>query len=161
MILLRIAGEEAAAAPGFGQLWAPILMFYGVSAAALVVVAPLLYLFARIGKRLDHLLGIASKPGSLTIDEYHAAAAQLRQTLLRRGLVIAGVFDAFATAFALLYVIAYSQDHPSLYGAPVYLGVALLAAAVATILWIAPLGGLSYLTARADLRRRMRRQSEP
>jgi len=139
-----------------GQVWMAIVFAYGVSAFALLVTVPLLYVLVRIGWRLDRALGIGSAPPPIAPDAFPAKVAELRRTTVRRGLVIAGVFDAFATLSALIFVIGYgAQDHVSLYEVLLYTGIAVLAAAGCTALWIVPIGVTAYFAERSNLRYRV------
>jgi hypothetical protein len=158
--LLHETFSSIADAADLWQVWTPILFFYGFSAVALLVTSPLLYGLMRIGKRLDRALGIDSAPSPIAADAFPVKLVELQRTMVRRGLVIAGVFDLFATPFALVYVIGYVVDthaHISLAGAALYGGIALLAAAGCTALWIGPIGITTYLAERARLRRRVQR----
>ena len=152
-------------APDFASLVTPILFFYGFSVSVILLISPVLYGMTRFSKRLadvlDDFVGIRSEPEPLTEEEYSAKILGLRRMSIHRGAVIAGVFYVLATAFVLLYVIAYAHDHPSLYSAPLYAGIVLLAAAGAAVVWILPIGVITYLAGRAELRRRMRFQSHP
>jgi hypothetical protein len=112
----------------------------------------------RISKRLDQVLGIDSASVPIAADAFPAKLAELQRTMVRRGLVLAGVLDAFATPFAVVYVIAYAVDtHAlvSLSGAAPYGGIAALAAAGCTALWIVPIGVTTYLAERTSLRHRV------
>lgn len=152
----------AANSPNLWQFWGPILFFYGITACAFVVILPLLYGLVRIGKRLDYALGTESEPPPIAAAELPAKVAELQRTMVRRGLMIAGVFDAFATPFALVYVSAYiTQYQAALVGVALYVVMGLIAAAGCTVLWIVPIGMTSYVAARANLRHRVQRTGSP
>jgi hypothetical protein len=151
-----------AGGPDLWQFWGPILFFYGITACAFLVILPLLYGLVRIGKRLDRALGIGSEPPPIAADELPAKVAEVQRTMVRRGVVIAGVFDAFVTPFALLYVVAYVTHYQvSLSVAALYGGIGLLAAAGYTALWIVPIGITANLAVRANLRHRVQRMGSP
>ncbi len=157
-----LLGSIAAKGPDLWQVWEPILFVYGITAGAFVVILPVLYGLVRFEKRLEYALGTMSAPPPITGAQLPTAVAELRRTIRHRGLVIAAVFDVFATAFAVLPVMAYvSQYQISPPVVALYVVVSLIAAAGGTALWIVPIAVTTYLAERANLQHRVQRTASP
>jgi hypothetical protein len=159
LLLVQVTLSSIATdAPDLSPVWMLILFVYGLTAVALVVALPLCYLMVRVGNRIDYwLLGIMSELAPIAAAELPATIVELRQTIVRRGLTVAGVSAVFVTSSALVVVISSGTQYQS----PVYVGIAVLAALGETVLFIVPIGITVYFAERSNVWHRVQRPNSP